>query len=213
PAPCAPADRCRQVGRSPAPVARNQHGCGNPAGRRRRALRAWPPRRGPDRVPAGTYPPRRRRATAAAGRIEAGRSRRHSPQARGEDLMKQVSNTRAPHLASRRAVLLAAVVACALASGGCSSVKNLFTSKKAKALKPTELVEFAPSVSVTRLWSAEAGKGEGLLGARQGPTVADGRVYAAAVRGGGRAVVLNGGALVGRDEAAVPVSGGRGEGG
>ncbi|MFL6591646.1 MAG: outer membrane protein assembly factor BamB [Luteimonas sp.] len=126
--------------------------------------------------------------------------------------MKQVSNTRAPHLASRRAVLLAAVVACALASGGCSSVKNLFTSKKAKALKPTELVEFAPSVSVTRLWSAEAGKGEGLLGARQGPTVADGRVYAAAVRGGVRAFDLNTGALVWRYESDLPLSGGPGAG-
>jgi len=126
--------------------------------------------------------------------------------------MKQVSHTRTPHMASRRAVLLASVVACALATGGCTSVKNLFSSKKEKALKPAELVEFAPSVSVTRLWSTEAGKGEGLLGARQVPAVADGRVYAAAVRGGVRAFDLNTGALVWHYESDLSLSGGPGAG-
>ena len=125
--------------------------------------------------------------------------------------MKQVSHTRTPHL-GRRAALLASVVACALAAGGCTSVKNLFSSKKEKALKPAELVGFAPSVSVTRLWTAEAGKGEGLLGARQAPAVADGRVYAAAVRGGVRAFDLNSGALVWRYESDLPLSGGPGVG-
>ena len=41
--------------------------------------------------------------------------------------------------------------------------------------KPAELVEFAPSANVTKLWSAKAGGGEGRLGARQvwrWPTVA-----------------------------------------
>src|SRR5690606_33728847 len=80
-------------------------------------------------------------------------------------------------------LLLAGVVAL----GGCSTVKGWFGGKGSDALKPAELTEFAPSLTVEKLWSASAGKGEGLLGARQGPAIADGHVYAAAVHGGVRA--------------------------
>jgi outer membrane protein assembly factor BamB len=85
----------------------------------------------------------------------------------------------------RRSALL---VLCAFAFTGCSTVKGWFTSKDKedtkKANEPAELTEFTPSAHVSKLWSAKAGKGEQRLGARQGPTVADGRVYAAAVEGG-----------------------------
>ena len=82
-----------------------------------------------------------------------------------------------------RTMLLSALVA-AFTLSGCSTVKGWFGGKDKPgetASKPAELVEFAPSATVSRLWSAKAGGGEGRLGARQGPAVADGRVYAAAV--------------------------------
>lgn len=78
-------------------------------------------------------------------------------------------------------LLLAGVVALA----GCSSVKHLFTTKKALALKPAELTEFTPTAKAERVWSTSVGDGEGHLGARQGPTVVDGRVYAAGSEGVG----------------------------
>ncbi len=78
-------------------------------------------------------------------------------------------------------LLLAGVVALA----GCSSMKHLFTTKKAQALKPAELTEFTPTAKAERVWSTSVGDGEGHLGARQGPTVADGRVYAAGSEGVG----------------------------
>jgi outer membrane protein assembly factor BamB len=126
--------------------------------------------------------------------------------------MKSVPTMRWSRRAGRRSATLAMLVACAVAFSGCSSVKNLFTSKKGKALQPAELVEFTPSASVTRLWSEQAGKGEGLLGARQGPAIADGRVYAAAVRGGVRAFDLQTGALLWHYESDLPLSGGPGAG-
>jgi len=87
------------------------------------------------------------------------------------------------------------VLACALALAGCSTVKGWFGAGKSdkKAAEPAELTDFTPTAKVTRLWSAGAGKGEGLLGARQAPAVADGHVYAAAVEGGVRAFDLQSG--------------------
>jgi outer membrane protein assembly factor BamB len=114
--------------------------------------------------------------------------------------------------ANRRTLAFVLLVSCAIALGGCSSIKNLFTSKKDKALKPAELVEFTPSLNVARLWSADAGKGEGRIGALQAPTIADGRVYAAAVRGGVRAFDLQTGALVWHFDSDLPLAGGPGAG-
>ncbi len=91
---------------------------------------------------------------------------------------------------------IATVVALAMLVAGCSTVKGWFRSDKAdekKALEPAELVDFTPSVTVSRLWSENVGKGEGHLGLRQGPVVADGRVYVAAVEGGVRALELESG--------------------
>ncbi len=106
----------------------------------------------------------------------------------------------------------ALVLVAAVALGGCSSVKNLFTSKKDAALKPAKLVEFTPSATVARLWSVKAGKGEGRIGARQGPVIADGRVYAAAVRGGVHAFDLKTGASLWHFDSKLPLSGGPGVG-
>ena len=113
---------------------------------------------------------------------------------------------------SRTALLSAALVAMG-SLAGCSTVKGWFGGKgKGSETKPAELVEFAPSASVTRLWSAKAGGGEGHLGARQGPAVADGRVYAAAVEGGVRAFDLQTGATVWTYASKLPLSGGPGAG-
>ncbi|MBF6024795.1 outer membrane protein assembly factor BamB [Lysobacter niastensis] len=78
------------------------------------------------------------------------------------------------------------VLLCAIALGGCTTVKGWFGSKKddAKPTEPMELTNITPTVKIAKLWSANAGKGEGRMGVRQGPAVADGRVYAAAIEGG-----------------------------
>lgn len=72
--------------------------------------------------------------------------------------------------------LLAA--ACATALGGCSTIKGWFGGDDDKPTEPAALVEFTPSATVSRLWSADVGRGEGRLGTRQAPAIADGRVYA-----------------------------------
>jgi outer membrane protein assembly factor BamB len=109
-------------------------------------------------------------------------------------------------------VLVAGLLAATVALGGCSSVKNLLSSKKDKALKPAALAQFSPTATVARLWSAKAGKGEGLIGARQGPTIADGHVYAAAIHGGVSAFDLQTGAVLWHYDSKLPLSGGPGAG-
>jgi len=82
---------------------------------------------------------------------------------------------------------LAAIVLLGAALSGCSTVKGWFAGKDAaakKALEPAELVDFKPTVQVSKLWSTGVGKGEGRIGVRQRPAVADGKVFAAAVQGG-----------------------------
>ena len=117
--------------------------------------------------------------------------------------------------AGSRNLLLSVMVASFVLLSGCSTVKGWFDGKDkddSTAGKPAELVEFAPSASVSRLWSAKAGGGEGHLGARQGPAVADGRVYAAAIEGGVRAFDLQTGATVWTYASKLPLSGGPGVG-
>ncbi len=119
----------------------------------------------------------------------------------------------------RHAARALIVLACVFALAGCSTVRGWFggggDSDKAKAKKaaePAELVEFAPSATVSRLWSASAGKGEDRLGVRQAPVIADGRVYAAAVDGGVRAFDLQSGASVWQYASDLRLSGGPGAG-
>lgn len=116
--------------------------------------------------------------------------------------------------AAGRALL---VLGCVVALAGCSTIKGMFggDSDKAKAKKaaePAELVDFTASASVSRIWSASAGKGEGLLGLRQAPAVADGRVYASGVEGGVRAFDLQSGASLWRYDSDLRLSGGPGAG-
>ena len=114
-----------------------------------------------------------------------------------------------------RSTMRAAVflLAASVALGGCSTVKGWFGGKKKdEPQAPVALVEITPSVTVTRMWTADAGKGEGRLGARQGPVVADGHVYAAAVKGGVHAFDLQTGKALWHYESKLPLSGGPGAG-
>ena len=75
-----------------------------------------------------------------------------------------------------------------------------------------ELIDITPTVSVAKLWSANAGKGEGRLGLQQTPVVDGGRVYAAAVEGGVRAFDLQTGKQVWQYKSDLRFSGGPGAG-
>lgn len=107
-----------------------------------------------------------------------------------------------------------AVLLCTLALGGCATVKGWFGNGKddGKPNEPAELTEFAPSVSVSKVWSAQAGKGEDRMGVRQGPAIADGKVYAAAIEGGVRAFDLQTGQAQWHYESELRLSGGPGVG-
>ena len=130
---------------------------------------------------------------------------------------QRISPALAPAGAWSRGGRALSVIACVALLGGCSTVRDWFggDSEKAqakRAAEPAELVEFNPSASASRLWSASAGKGEADLGVRQGPAVADGRVYAAAVGGGVRAFDLQSGAQVWHHDSDLRLSGGPGAG-
>ena len=120
------------------------------------------------------------------------------------------------HSISRRnTVLRAALLTAVIALSGCSTVKGWFEigDKATKAAtKPTELTDFTASTVVSRLWTAKAGSGDPDLGIIQGPMIADGRVYAAAVEGGVRAFDLQTGASVWQYSSKLPISGGPGAG-
>ena len=107
---------------------------------------------------------------------------------------------------------LVLLLSCAFALGGCSTLKGWFGGKSGDELKPVELTGITPSLTVSKLWTAKAGAGEGRLGARQKPAIADGRVYAAAVEGGVRAFDLQTGNSVWHYESELPLSGGPGVG-
>src|SRR5690606_19234070 len=103
-----------------------------------------------------------RRAAAATGRTQAHRGRRQPGPHRGQHPMTTTGN------ASR--VLM--VAACTVALAGCSTIKGWFgADEDDRPTEPAALVEFAPSATVTKVWSARAGDGEGRLGARQGPAI------------------------------------------
>ena len=113
------------------------------------------------------------------------------------------------------ALLRVALLSAVVALSGCNTVKGWFdgdgNSSKAAA-KPTELTEFTPSTTVSRMWTAKAGDGEPRLGLTQSPAIADGRVYAAAIEGGVRAFDLQTGANVWHYKSESSISGGPGTG-
>ena len=110
------------------------------------------------------------------------------------------SNSHSGRSGSTTVARISLALTCAIALGGCSTVKGWFGDKKGddKPNEPLALTDITPTVVVSKLWSANAGKGEGRMGVGQRPAVADGRVYAAAVEGGVRAFDLQTGKLVSR---------------
>ena len=117
---------------------------------------------------------------------------------------------------------IALALACVVALGGCNTIKGWFGAdvEGKKAIEPVELTEFTPSLQVAKLWSVNAGKGEGRMGVRQGPVVADGHVYVAAIKGGVHAYDLQTGAPLWsyepaeeKKKAPIRLSGGPGAGG
>ncbi|MDQ2702211.1 MAG: outer membrane protein assembly factor BamB [Pseudomonadota bacterium] len=104
------------------------------------------------------------------------------------------------------------MLTCALVLGGCSTVKGWFTDKTRDVAEPAELVDFPATAKVERLWSVQVGEGEGRLGSRQGPAIADGRVYAAALEGGVGAWDLQTGNALWRAESELRLSGSPGVG-
>ena len=80
-----------------------------------------------------------------------------------------------------RAWLMVALIAPALALGGCKWLQNI--GKKDNVEPPTPLAELAPSLGVQQLWTATVGKGAGVSGARMHPAVVGDRLYVASVDG------------------------------
>ena len=100
---------------------------------------------------------------------------------------------------SRTAVRVSAVLLCSFALAGCSTVKGWFGDGKkddGKPNEPVELTDITATANVAKLWSTHAGKGEKRMGVRQGPAIADGRVYAAAIEGGVHAFDLQTGKTI-----------------
>lgn len=121
----------------------------------------------------------------------------------------------------RKSILKALlVVACVFALAGCTTVKGWFGGKDDdKPTEPAKLADFTPTATVSKLWSVGVGKGEGRIGIRQGPSIADGRVYAAAIGGGVHAFDLQTGAAQwhfdpkpAKDQPKLQLSGGPGAG-
>src|SRR3546814_3106483 len=60
-----------------------------------------------------------------------------------------------------RAVRAAGVLLCVFALAGCSTIKGWFDGKdKDKSAEPSELTELTPTATVSKLWSAKAGRSE-----------------------------------------------------
>src|SRR5690606_4197128 len=144
---------------------------------RRRAAGDRPARAGARGIQQGADRAGRGRAFAAAAGTEAAGCRWPRVRPGGADL------TMGRTTMMKRAAILAVLV---LALAGCSTIKGWFGGKDAaakKAAEPAELVDFEATLRPVKLWSVGLGDGERRMGARQGPAVADGRVYAAAAEG------------------------------
>lgn len=106
---------------------------------------------------------------------------------------------------------LALMLLAVLLLGGCAKWFKGSTSKD-NVEPPAELTKFEPSLGVKQLWSSGIGKGEGKLGLRQPPAVADGRVYAASPNGRLSAIDATSGRTIWEDKGEMRWSGGPGAG-
>lgn len=115
---------------------------------------------------------------------------------------------------ARTAGRVATLVACVALATGCSTVRGWFSSSDDDKVntEPAELVDFQPTANASRIWTANAGKGEGNSGAAQAAFIADGQVYAASVKGGVRAFDLQSGSRLWHHDSEFRLSGGPGAG-
>lgn len=109
-----------------------------------------------------------------------------------------------------RIIVTATLIAVALS--GCSTLKGWFGSKSKKdnVDPPAELVKFAATAGVQRLWVESTGDGEGRLGLRQAPAILDAHVYVANGGGDVSALDLNSGKALWSVETGLRLSGGPG---
>lgn len=107
---------------------------------------------------------------------------------------------------------VAVVAACLVAMTGCTTVRGWFSSDKEDLSKPAALTEITSTASVARAWSANVGKGEARIGSVQSPAIEAGRVYAAAVNGGVRALDLQTGSAVWSSPSSLRLAGSPGVG-
>jgi outer membrane protein assembly factor BamB len=121
--------------------------------------------------------------------------------------------SRSAHACGATVVRAATLLALSGMLAGCGTVRGWFSDDKAASpTEPNALVEITPSLGITTLWSQRVGGGEEDLGIRQGPVVDGGRVYAAAVGGGVRALDLQTGAVAWRYDSDIRLGGGPGVG-
>ncbi|MEN1957995.1 outer membrane protein assembly factor BamB [Luteimonas sp. MJ204] len=127
--------------------------------------------------------------------------------------MTALTHTHSRRHARRFAARALPLLACVAMVTGCSTVRGWFGGDDDKAhTEPAELVEFQSSATPSRIWTASAGKGDGDTGVAQAATIADGRVYAASVKGGVRAFDLQSGSSLWHHETDLRLSGGPGAG-
>lgn len=79
-------------------------------------------------------------------------------------------------------LVLIPVLAALAATGGCGWLQGS-SSKKENIAEPKALVELAPTLSVSKVWTRGIGKGAGKSGIRMRPAVVDGKLYTAGVDG------------------------------
>lgn len=80
-----------------------------------------------------------------------------------------------------RTLLIGFVV---LLACGCTTIKNFISQASKENIEPPKaLVEFTPSVTVSKLWQAKTGKGVKLSGARYALAFSDGHIFAASING------------------------------
>ena len=68
--------------------------------------------------------------------------------------------------------------------GGCTAIKNAFKGLSKDNIEPPKaLTEFAPTVTVEKLWTTGVGKGAKKTGVHLTPAYADGKLYAISTNG------------------------------
>ena len=110
---------------------------------------------------------------------------------------------------------VALVLACTLALAGCGTIRGWFGGDddgEPSATEPMSLRDFTATATPDRIWRIGIGKGERRIGSRQGPVVANGRVYAAGVSDGVRAIDLQGGSVLWHHESDLRLAGSPGVG-